>query len=54
MVVGFEMTTFEVQENVGVVQLCVVVTDPPMSQPELGRAPFSLNVSHSPITAGNY
>ena len=52
VVVGFEESSYSVDEGVGQLQVCVVVTMPPQSD-VLNRT-FSLNVSTSLGSAGTY
>ena len=48
--VGFEQTVFTVPEDVGSVELCVVVTNPPDGTPFL--TPFTLITGTQGLTAG--
>ena len=50
MLVGFEQSSYTVDENVGQFQVCVVLTIPPQSDP-LNRT-FILRISTRPDTAG--
>ena len=52
VVVGFEESSYSVDEGVGQLQVCVVVTMPPQS--DVLNLTFSLNVSTSVGSAGTY
>ena len=52
VVIGFEELSYSVDEGVGQLQVCVMVTMPPQSD-VLNRT-FSLSVSTSVGTAGKY
>ena len=52
MVVGFERTLYTVAESDGPVEVCAIVTNPPMSEP-LPSA-FTLAANTAGATAGMY